>query len=103
MKACSKKNISILRRKEREKEIKQIGSNPYVSGVTEMHKMRALNSLIEDLEDSITKSSRSTNRLSCVLVIATVILAIVGSIGLYYTITSQGIGNIPQISEQLEK
>ena len=90
------------RREERKEIIKQIAENDNPV-FAEMYKTRALNSLIEDLEDSITNSSRSTNRLSCILAVATVVLAIVGSVGLYYTITSQGVGNRPQISEKLKK
>jgi len=43
-----------------------------------MYKMKALNSVVEYLEDSINNHSKSTNRLSVILVIATVIIALVG-------------------------
>jgi hypothetical protein len=72
-------------REQRKITIQQIDDNP---GMAEMYKMRALNSLAEDLEDSIHESSRSTNRLSVVLVVATVILAIVGVVDISYKIFS---------------
>jgi hypothetical protein len=90
------------RREERKKTINQIGDNDNPV-FAEMYKMRALNSLIEDLEDSIHKHSKSTSFLSWVLIIATFIIATTGVINVYYTITSQGVGNCPQISEKLEK
>lgn len=67
----------LTRRNERQDTIKKIGSNPVVTGPIEMYKMRALNSLIEDLEDSINRNSKSNNCLSIVLVIATCLIALV--------------------------
>jgi hypothetical protein len=94
-----KKN-STPRRKERKNIIKQIGDNP---GLAEMYKMRALNSLVEDLEDSIHKHSRSTCLLSVVLIIATLIVALTGIADIYYTTTFHGRNNLSQISGNLSK
>ena len=92
------------RREERKQTIKLIGGNPDISGTTEMYKMRALSSLIEDLEDSINNHSRSTNRLSLILVIATVIIALVSIIDISYRVsTERSITNLPQASGQLNK
>ena len=88
------------RSEEREAIIKQIGANP---GLEEMYKMRALNSLVEDLDDSIHKHSKSTSFLSWVLIIATFIIAATGVINIYYTIDSHSINKHTQISEKLEK
>ena len=84
------KPLSTPRRKEREKTIEQIGSNPDISGTTEMYKMRALNSLVEDLEDSIRKHSRSTSLLSLVLIIATFVIALTGIGDIYYKVSAGG-------------
>lgn len=88
------------RREERKKMIEQISANDNPV-FAEMYKMRTLNSLIEDLEDSIHKHSKSTSFLSWVLIIATFIIAATGIINVCYTV--QSIGNCPQISEKLEK
>jgi hypothetical protein len=92
------------RREERVKTIKEIGSNPDISGITEMKKARVLNSLIEDLEDSINNHSRSTNRLSLILVIATIIIALVGIIDISYRVyTNSRMTQHSQISTKLNK
>jgi len=92
------------RREERKQTIKLIGGNPAISGTTEMYKMRALSSLIEDLEDSINNHSRSTNRLSLILVIATVIIALVSIIDIWYRVsTERNIIQFSQTSGQLNK
>lgn len=94
------KVISNPRREERKNIIKQIGDNP---GLEEMYKMRALNSLVEDLEDSIRKHSRSTFLLSWVLIIATFIIALTGIVDIYYTATSRDVSKLSQISSNLNK
>ena len=58
--------VKTIRRKEREEIIAKIGGNPDVTGTTEMYKMRAMNSLFENLEDSIHKHSKSTNYLAVI-------------------------------------
>ncbi|MDL2121950.1 MAG: hypothetical protein LWX51_02455 [Deltaproteobacteria bacterium] len=80
------RKATTTRREERKKTIKEIGSNPDITGTTEMYKMKALNGMIEDLEDSINNHSRSTNRLSVILVIATVIIALVGIVDISYRV-----------------
>ena len=96
------KTNSNSRREERKKTIKQISANDNPV-FAEMYKMRALNSLVEDLEDSIHKHSRSTSFLSWVLIIATFIIAATGVVNIYLTVTSQSIGDCPQISEKLKE
>jgi hypothetical protein len=81
-------NIKQTRREERNDIISEIGGSPSITGGTEMNKMRALNSLIEDLEDSVNKHSQSTNKLSTILVIATVVLALVGVTDIYFKVRS---------------
>ena len=75
------------------------------SGVNEIHIKQAvdvLNSVIEDLECSIDKAAKAGNRLSKVLVFATVIIALVAAANLYITISHET-NNVPKISGELGK
>jgi hypothetical protein len=83
------KTTSNPRREERKEIIKQImaNDNPVFA---EMYKTRALNSLIEDLEDSINNNSIESGKLSkimvwltCVIAVGTFLLAVFGGTDLY--------------------
>lgn len=91
------------RREERKKTIRLLRSNPGITGTTEMYKMRALSSMFEDLEDSINNHSKSTNRLSIILVIATVIIALVGIVDISYRIFAKNSYQTSQTSGNLNK
>lgn len=70
----------------RKKQIKEIKSGSGISDLTVKKCMDIINSILEDLESSIDKISRAANRLSLVLVIATVIMALVAIGNLYIAI-----------------
>ena len=94
---------TITRREERKKTIKEIGSNPVITGTTEMYKMKVLSGMIEDLEDSINNHSRSTNCLSIILVIATVIIALVGIVDISFRVFVESSHHASQTSGKLNE
>lgn len=86
------KTTSNPHREERKEVINKIASsdNPVFA---ERGKTRALNSALEDLEDSINKNSIESGKLSkimiwltCVVAVGTFLLAIIGGVDLYFRI-----------------
>ena len=86
------KNNPNPRRREREETINKIAENDNPV-FAERGKTRVLNSVIEDLEDSINKNSKESGQLSkvivwltCAVAIGTILLAVVGGVDLYLKI-----------------
>jgi hypothetical protein len=86
------KTIPNPRRKERKEEIEQIpkNDNPALAAKSTA---RVLNSVIEDLEDSINNNSIESGKLSkimvwltCVIAAGTFLLAVFGGADLYFKI-----------------
>ena len=97
-------------REERKRLIDKISTNDNPV-FAEKYKTQALNSLIEDLEDSINRNSKESGKLSTVMVwltfviaIATILLAIIGGTDLWFKIkTLKQTNNISNISTELKK
>ncbi len=71
----------------RKKQIQEIKTGSGITDHTVKKSMDVINSVLEDLEVSIDKTSKAANRLSLVLVIATVIIAAVAIVNLCFVIT----------------
>lgn len=70
------------RREERVKTIKKIATGGGLTDYSLKNSIVVINSVIEDLTESIEKSSKSSSRLAIIVAICTAILAIIGIIDL---------------------
>ncbi len=74
-----------------------------VTQLTIKRSVDVLNSVIEDLEYSIDKTARASNRLSIVLVVATIIMALVAAADLYVGVSHEIDNKCPKITSNLSE
>ena len=83
--------MSINDRKEWRKErIAKIANGGGLTDYSLKRSVDVINSVIEDLVESINKSSRSSDRLSLIVAICTALLVAIGTADLYVRIFSIG-------------
>ncbi len=90
------------RAKWRKARINEIVDGSGITDYTIKRSVDVLNSVFEELICSINKSSKASNCLSVVLVIATIIIALV-SVGNLYVTISHNLNNVSNISSELSK